>query len=115
MIPLESVRPWGYFRQYTLNEPSTVKILHLNPRSSTSLQSHKKRQEFWKVVNGVCEAEKDGEKYIMVEGDELIIPANSIHRIKTNAMPCDILEVSFGIFDEEDITRYEDQYGRKVE
>ena len=112
MIPLESVRPWGYFRQFTLNEPSTVKILHLNPHSATSLQSHKKRQEFWKVVNGVCNAEKDGQSYVMVEGDELTLPANSIHRIKTNAMHCDILEISFGHFDENDIVRLEDNYKR---
>jgi len=50
-------RSWGEFARYTLNTKSTVKILTIEKGKELSLQSHKKRDEFWVVLD---EGIKDG-------------------------------------------------------
>ena len=40
-------KPWGNFKQFSLNEKSTVKILEVNPNQILSLQKHSKRSEVW--------------------------------------------------------------------
>ncbi len=105
-------RPWGKFEQFSLNEVSTVKIIYVNKNEELSLQYHKKREEFWKIIDGnpiitigdkEIEAKKD---------DEFFIPIETKHRIKTKDSPSRILEISFGNFDEKDIVRLEDKYNR---
>ena len=44
-------KPWGQFKQFTLNETSTVKILRINPKQKFSLQYHKNRKELWKFLD----------------------------------------------------------------
>ncbi len=105
-------RPWGNFRQFTLNEPSTVKILTVKPNESLSLQSHKKRSEFWHVISGsgtvlIGEIKKD-----TVVGDEHEIPVNTKHRLSSGNNGIQVLEIALGDFNEEDIVHYEDKYGR---
>ena len=46
-------RPWSFFKRFTLNEPSTVKIIHLKPHQEISLQKHTKRSEFWHVLSRI--------------------------------------------------------------
>jgi len=108
----EEARPWGNFRRFTDNTPSTVKILTVNPREQLSLQSHAKRSEFWRVIYGSGKYELDGKQYNFFLGDEVYIPINAKHRIMTDDNGIQILEIAFGEFDENDITRYEDKYGR---
>lgn len=105
-------RPWGNFRQFTKNESSTVKILNLKPDSSVSLQSHNHRHEFWRVISGDGLAEIGEEKIKVEIGSELEIPVQTKHRISSGERGLLILEISFGDFDEDDIVRYEDKYGR---
>ncbi len=40
----EEERPWGVFRKFTDNKPSTVKIITVKPNEELSLQSHNKRE-----------------------------------------------------------------------
>jgi mannose-6-phosphate isomerase len=49
---MEERRPWGRFERYTLNEKSTVKLVYVDADKRLSLQYHKHRTEFWKVVKG---------------------------------------------------------------
>ncbi len=108
----EEERPWGSFRKFTDNIPSTVKILTVSPNEELSLQSHNKREEFWRVINGDGVFEI-GEKRIIVEiGSEQYIPIKTKHKIRAGMDGIEILEISFGEFDEGDIVRYEDKYGR---
>ena len=37
-------RPWGAFERFTLNEPSTVKIITVNAGQTLSLQRHEHRR-----------------------------------------------------------------------
>lgn len=105
-------RPWGNFRQFTKDANSTVKIITINKGESLSLQSHTKRSEFWKVLSGSGMIEIDDIKYEVVAGDEHIVPVSTKHRISAGVSGIEVLEIAVGEFDEEDIVRYEDKYGR---
>jgi mannose-1-phosphate guanylyltransferase/mannose-6-phosphate isomerase len=108
----EVQKPWGRFIRYTLNEPTTVKILEVKPGTSLSLQSHCHRDELWVVLSGEVTAEIEGRKHRLGDLATLFIPRGTKHRLQAHRAPARILEISFGFFDEEDIVRYEDEYGR---
>jgi len=110
--PSTTEKPWGNFRQFTHNENSTVKIITVNPNEELSLQSHAKRSEFWKVIKGSGIVQIGETKHEAKEGDEYNIKVEDKHRISAGILGIEILEVATGEFDEEDITRYEDKYGR---
>ncbi len=105
-------RPWGNFLQFTHNTPSTVKIITLNPDSELSLQYHEKRTEFWKILSGNPTVIINNTTHDAREGDEFTIPAKTKHQIKSGENPIRILEIATGDFDEQDIVRLEDKYGR---
>jgi mannose-6-phosphate isomerase len=107
-------KPWGYFEQYTHNLPSTVKIITVSPGGTLSRQYHKKRDELWVVLDpGAC-VELDGEVLYPQPQEKLFIPRGMVHRLSSSAGEGEvrILEISFGEFDEDDIVRLEDVYGR---
>ena len=105
-------RPWGKFFNYIQNKPCTVKILSVKENSILSLQSHEKRDENWVVLEGSCECLIGNEWNSAIEGDIIVIPRLIKHRIKTSNSSVKIMEISTGEFDENDIVRYEDEYGR---
>lgn len=111
-FPFDIQKPWGSFRQFTKNIPTTVKIITVKPDEILSLQSHTKRAEFWRVISGSGFVEIDGNREEVQNGDEKMIPLSVKHRMEGGATGMQILEISFGEFEEEDITRYEDKYGR---
>src|SRR3989344_185989 len=104
-------KPWGQFDQFTLNEPTTVKIILVKKNSSLSLQTHKNRTEFWRVISG-HPIVVIGEKKISANpNDEFTIDKLEPHRLETKDDDAQILEISSGNFDENDIVRIEDKYG----
>jgi len=105
-------RPWGSFEQFTHNELSTVKILNVGPDQELSLQYHNHRDEFWRVVSGMAKIVIGEETHNAKAGNEFFIPKKTKHRIMTENSPVQILEISFGRFDENDIVRLEDRYKR---
>jgi len=105
-------KPWGKFEQFTHNLLSTVKILTIKKGEAFSLQSHKNRTEFWRVLRGEGEMELDGVKYKIREGDETQVSPGTKHRIFASDTEIKVLEISTGDFEEKDIIRYEDKYGR---
>jgi mannose-6-phosphate isomerase-like protein (cupin superfamily) len=105
-------RPWGFFQELCKNEKCSVKILVLNAKQSLSLQAHKKRDEFWKIILGSGEVSIGGEVFVAKADDEFYIKKNEKHRFKAKRKT-KILEISFGLFDEDDEIRFEDKYGRK--
>ena len=106
-------RPWGNFEQYTRNLPSTVKIITVASGGVLSRQYHHKRDELWVILDrGAC-VELDGEVLHPEPGVKLFIPRETVHRLSSAVDDSvRILEVSFGEFDEEDIVRLDDVYGR---
>jgi mannose-6-phosphate isomerase-like protein (cupin superfamily) len=108
----QEARPWGTFRQFTHNEPSTVKIITVNKNEELSLQSHAKRTEFWHVLSGSGIVTIADAKHTATTGDEYIIPLSTKHRLLAGPDGIRVLEIATGNFDEDDIIRYEDIYGR---
>ena len=110
--PYQESRPWGWFRQFTHNEETTVKVLAINAGAVLSLQSHEQRSEFWRVLSGAPIVIIDDTETVAKPGDEFFVPQGAKHRLKGGEVDSQVLEIAFGTFDEDDITRYEDVYGR---
>ena len=108
-------RPWGQFEQFTLNEQSTVKIITVNPGQSFSLQRHTMRDEFWKVIAGKGFITLNENRTEVEVGKLYAVPRGTIHRMESTDEPIIFLEVALGVFDETDIERLEDKYGRAGE
>ena len=105
-------RPWGNFEQFTLNESSTVKIITVEMGQAFSLQKHEKRSEFWKILSGEGYI-THGEVREQVEvGKSYLLPEGTIHRMEATGAPVVFLEIAFGTFEESDIERLDDKYGR---
>ena len=105
-------RPWGLYERFTLNENSTVKIITVNPHEAFSLQTHANREEFWHVISGSGVATIADERKEIFAGENFFIRKNTAHRLEAGDAPCVFLEIAYGEFDEKDITRIEDKYGR---
>ncbi|MEK7535993.1 MAG: phosphomannose isomerase type II C-terminal cupin domain [Patescibacteria group bacterium] len=112
MMPFTEKRPWGEFREFALNEPATVKILQIVKGQEFSLQVHEHRGEFWHILSGHPSV-TIGEKVMQGNpGDEFVALVGVVHRIEAPKDDVRILEISRGKFDEGDIVRIEDKYGR---
>ena len=105
-------RPWGSFETFTVNEPSTVKILRVSANMRFSLQKHEHRSEWWRVIEGSGIAQVGEEERTITVGDTIEIPVGSLHRLTGGENGIAVLEISFGTFDENDIIRTEDDFGR---
>jgi len=108
-------RPWGNFTVLHTDENCQVKKLVVNPGKRISLQSHKFRAEHWFIVSGQGVAELDGVEMQVQSGDSIDVPIGSKHRISSSsAEPLVFIEIQTGSsFSEDDIVRYEDDFGRK--
>jgi len=108
-------RPWGRFRRLVHNEPCTVKVITVQPGQRLSLQSHRRRSELWVFLDPGGVVEIDGEEWRPAVDDTVFIPCGSRHRLAAASdatAPVRVVEMGFGDFDEDDIVRYDDQYGR---
>jgi mannose-6-phosphate isomerase len=108
----EENRPWGSFEQFTLNESSTVKILRVDAGKEFSLQKHEHRSEYWKVIEGNGTAIIGNETFEVNVGQVMEIPQGTLHRLKGGEHGIAVLEIALGDFDENDIERLEDDFGR---
>lgn len=110
---LEVEKPWGRFEQYTHNILSTVKIITVQRDGALSLQYHHRRDELWVVLDDGARIELGDTVLHPRAGDKVFIPRTTRHRLSAVGHgTVRILEVSFGEFDEDDIVRLEDVYGR---
>lgn len=105
-------RPWGSFDRYTLNESTTVKIISVNAGETLSLQTHTSRDEFWRVVKGSGIVHIGESEHAANDGNTFYIKRGEKHRVSGGPDGMTFLEIAFGKFDENDITRLDDKYGR---
>ena len=111
--PVRVDKPWGNFEQYTHNLPCTVKIITVEPGGTLSRQYHHRRDELWVALDPGARVELGEQVLSPAPGEKLYIPRGTVHRLSCEGeRPVRILEVSFGEFDEDDIVRLEDVYGR---
>jgi mannose-6-phosphate isomerase len=107
-------RPWGSFTVLHTDSNHQVKKLVVNPGMRLSLQSHKYRAEHWFIVSGSGLVQLENESIKVQQHNSVDIPIGAKHRIAcTSYDPLVFVEVQTGIsFDENDITRHEDDFGR---
>jgi mannose-1-phosphate guanylyltransferase/mannose-6-phosphate isomerase len=107
-------RPWGWYDNLDAGENFKVKRILVNPKESLSLQKHKKRAEHWVVVKGVAEIICGEKKIILHENESTYIPLGVKHRLSNPGQEIlEIIEIQSGsCLDEDDIVRFEDNYGR---
>ena len=107
-------RPWGFYIS-VIEEPLwKVKIILVKPGEKLSLQMHHHRSEHWIVINGTAKVEIDQKEIILYENQSCYIPQGSKHRLSNEGrIPLRIIEVQSGSYvGEDDIERFEDNYGR---
>ncbi len=111
--PVKQVnRPWGSFKQYAHNQEVTVSLMTVLPGQRLSAQSHTGRAELWIALDDGAVVEVGETLYHPRKGEEIWIPANTRHRLGSTGPAVRVLEVAFGNWQQEDITRYEDDYHR---
>ncbi len=110
----EDHRPWGYYTVLSDEPDHKVKRIVVNPGKRLSLQSHERRAEQWTIISGSPVVTRDHEQIPMSPGETVEIPRGAKHRIANpGEEPAVFVEVQMGdYFGEDDITRYEDDFGR---
>ena len=111
----EVFRPWGSYDSLDSGERYQVKRLSVNPGGVLSLQLHNKRAEHWVVVSGTARITCDDRVFDLKENESTYIPLGAKHRIENpGTQQLHIIEVQSGSYlGEDDIVRFEDNYGRK--
>jgi len=111
----EVFRPWGSYDSIDSGERFQVKRLSVKPGGVLSLQMHHHRAEHWIVVQGAARITRNNETFLLAENESTYIPVGATHRIENpGKVPLHIIEVQSGSYlGEDDIVRFEDNYGRK--
>ena len=111
----EVFRPWGSYDSIDNGERFQVKRLSVKPGGVLSLQMHHHRAEHWIVVQGTARITCDEKTFLLSENESTYIPIGSKHRIENpGKVALHIVEVQSGSYlGEDDIVRFEDNYGRK--
>lgn len=112
--PKHEVRPWGEFHVLEDAAHFKCKRLCVLPGQQLSYQSHDRREEHWIFTRGHGIVVLDGTEHQVGTGSYIKIPLMAKHRIRnTGTEPLELIEVQLGdYFGEDDIRRYQDDYGR---
>jgi mannose-6-phosphate isomerase-like protein (cupin superfamily) len=107
-------RPWGRYRILDEGSGFQLKRLTINPGAAISSQSHRHRSEHWIVAVGTALVTVDGAVETLNPGDTSDVAVGAVHRIQNETDDViEVIEVQYGEhLAEDDITRYEDMYGR---
>jgi mannose-1-phosphate guanylyltransferase/mannose-6-phosphate isomerase len=107
-------RPWGWYDSVDEGERFKVKRIQVKPGASLSLQMHHHRAEHWIVVKGTAEITNGDKVLLLTENQSTYIPQGQTHRLANpGKTPLEIIEVQSGDYlGEDDIVRFEDNYGR---
>ncbi len=111
---VEDVRPWGKFRSFPLEQVGSVKIITVSPGARLSLQYHRRRCEFWVVLDPGLEVTIGERVWQPAVNEEIFVPIEAPHRLRcVGARAGRVMELWLGESAEDDIVRIEDAYGRK--
>ncbi|AME24883.1 mannose-1-phosphate guanylyltransferase/mannose-6-phosphate isomerase [Caballeronia sordidicola] len=110
-------RPWGFYDSIDHGERFQVKRIVVQPGQRLSLQMHHHRAEHWIVVCGTALVTRGEETFLVTENQSTYIPLGTTHRLENpGKTPLEMIEVQSGTYlGEDDIVRFDDQYGRVAE
>lgn len=109
-------RPWGSFTVLDGADNYKVKRIEVLPGKRLSYQSHKRRAEHWYVVSGIAKVTLNGREILVRSGEAIDIGVGDAHRVENpdENVTLVFVEVQSGdYFGEDDIVRYEDDFGRE--
>ena len=109
-----TVRPWGFYDIIHKEPGYQIKRIHVEVGQRLSLQSHKYRSEHWYVISGIGVVEIEEEAFEIGVGDSITIAVGEVHRMTgVGEKGVTFIEIQAGDYlGEDDITRFEDDYGR---
>ena len=107
-------KPWGSYTVLEKGQGYKIKRVLLKPGGRLSLQLHRRRSEHWVVVTGTAKVTRENETYFVRTNESTYIPINAKHRLENpEGVPLQIIEVQNGEYlEEDDIDRFDDDYGR---
>jgi len=107
-------RPWGSYTVLEVSRDFKIKRVTVKPGQQLSLQLHNHRSEHWVVVSGTAKVQLDNETKILQQGESTFVRSGVRHRLANpGTTPLEVIEVQLGDYlEEDDIVRFEDQYGR---
>ncbi|MEQ1560274.1 MAG: mannose-1-phosphate guanylyltransferase/mannose-6-phosphate isomerase [Methyloglobulus sp.] len=107
-------RPWGHYDCVDIGENHQTKRIVVKPGGKLSLQKHHHRSEHWVVVKGTALVTRDSEEILLTENESIYIPLGTLHRLENPGVTAlEVVEVQSGSYlGEDDIVRYNDNYGR---
>ncbi len=110
----EVFRPWGSYESVEAGDRYQVKRIRVKPGERLSLQMHHHRAEHWIVVHGTAEVTRGEDVFMLAENESTYIPLGVTHRLANpGRLPLELIEVQVGGYlGEDDIVRFEDNYGR---
>ena len=107
-------RPWGSFTILEESERYKIKRIEVKPGASLSLQMHHHRSEHWIVVSGMAMVINGEQTFFVNTNESTYIPAGHKHRLENpGVLSLVMIEVQSGEYlGEDDIVRFQDNYGR---
>lgn len=107
-------RPWGSYTTLEEGERFKIKKITVKPGASLSLQLHHHRSEHWVVVKGAALVQHEQDSFLLNTNESTFIPAGHKHRLSNpGVVNLTLIEVQSGDYlGEDDLVRYEDNYGR---
>ena len=110
----EVYRPWGKYDSIDMGNRYQVKRITVKPGAKLSLQKHYHRAEHWIVVEGTARVTKGEETFLVTENQSTYIPLGEVHCLENpGKVNLELIEIQSGSYlGEDDIVRFEDQYGR---
>jgi mannose-1-phosphate guanylyltransferase/mannose-6-phosphate isomerase len=107
-------RPWGTYTVLEEGDGFKIKRIVVNPGQSLSLQMHHHRSEHWVVVSGTARVTNGESSLLLRKNESTYIPAGNKHRLENpGLLDLVMIEVQSGDYlGEDDIVRFQDNYGR---
>jgi mannose-6-phosphate isomerase-like protein (cupin superfamily) len=107
-------QPRGFYDSLERGECFQVKRLVVKPGERLSLPMHHHRSEHWNVMRGTALVTRGEERFLLAENQSTLIPLGVTHRFENaGKTPLEVIEVQpGGYLGEDDIVRFDDQYGR---
>jgi len=109
-------RPWGRFDSVDSGDRYQVKRITVKPGAKLSTQMHHHRAEHWVVVQGTAKVQRGEDSLMLTENQSVYIPLGEVHYLENpGKIPLEIIEIQTGSYlGEDDIIRFNDQYGRST-
>ncbi len=107
-------RPWGTYTVLEEGSRYKIKRIEVKPGASLSLQMHHHRSEHWIVVSGMARVVNGENELFVAANESTYIPAGHKHRLENpGVVNLVMIEVQSGEYlGEDDIVRFQDNYGR---